>query len=114
MKFSVAHEQKDFFDLQGAIEFEGLVNEGDLSRFRDSISEGLSHQLNVTGKKIDLLKAEELYSAGRDVWRHSGELHKIISHRRFGEIASQLIDNQILRLGYDQYFPNIYRSSSHS
>ena len=105
MKFSVSNEQRSFFHLQGAIEFEGLLDNEETEMLQRSIQDEIAARLSLSPSELGKLRSDELYVAGRDLWRSSQEIKKIISHRRFGEMASQLVNAKLLRLGYDQYFP---------
>jgi hypothetical protein len=105
MKFSITNEQLSFFHQEGAIEFEGLLNTNEAASLYRSVQEGIAIRLSLSPLEVGRLRPDELYIVGRDLWRSNDEIRKIISHRRFGEMASQLINTKLLRLGYDQYFP---------
>lgn len=105
MKFSITPEQQTFFKQQGAIEFEGLLSMDETSMLERSIRNEIALRLSVPNQELEKFPSDEIYFVGRDLWRSSDEIKKRISHRRFGEMASQLIGAKLLRLGYDQYFP---------
>ena len=109
MKYAVASEHRDFFNKNGAIEFDGLLNQEQLSQLGASVNEALSAKMKVPPEKLDKEHSEKQFSSGRDLWRHSPALKKLISHNRFAEIASELVQHKPLRLGYDQYFPKASR-----
>lgn len=109
MKYAVASEHRDFFQKNGAIEFEGLFSQEQLDRLDSSINQVLQARLKIDASKLEKESSEKQFYAGRDLWRDSPTLKKIITHSMVAEIASELIQYKPLRLGYDQYFPSVQR-----
>lgn len=107
MKYAIASEHRDFFQKNGAIEFDELFNEEQLSQLMASIPQTLQARLKVSPDKFEKISTEKQFYAGRDLWRDSPVLKKLITHNRLAEIASELVQYKPLRLGYDQYYPPV-------
>src|SRR5262249_25423812 len=101
MKFAIDSNHRDYFQKNHTIEFDGLLNENQLVVLKSRLNETLKARLKE--KKVALPAPENLFREGRDLWRTDEPLRKIVAHRKFGEIASELISQKPLRLGYDQY-----------
>lgn len=102
MKFALDSNHRDFFQKNLAIEFDGLLDEKHLIPFKSHINMALAARLK---EKKEPQSPENLFMAGRDLWRMDASIRKIDAHRKFAEIASELITHKPLRLGYDQYIP---------
>ncbi len=86
MKFAVDQTHLSYYKLHGMIGFEEVLSE-------DSVKQLLS--------AIKIKPTED----GRDVWRQDPLVRSLITSRPLVEIASQLADQKILKLGYDQWIP---------
>jgi hypothetical protein len=84
--FALTKEQRAFYALHGWIEFADLLGAKELIHCQTALS-----------------KAGEGKFAGRDSWRESAELHKIVARRPFGSIAHELTHTAPLRLGFTQF-----------
>lgn len=115
MKFVTASEHRAFFQKQRAIEFEGLLSQDQVDRLNESIDSVLAEQLNVPIKELSSLSPGRLFMAGRDLWRLSADVKKIIMQKQLAEVASELAEQRFMRLGYDQLLPElpgrIYKTS---
>lgn len=112
MKFAVAREHREFFEKNQVIEFEELIQEEQLKELKKAIQDAVKSRFH--GKRGIQLSPEQLYMAGRDLWRVSPVVKSIITHRRLAEIAAELSDQRILRLGYDQLLPGLSGQSQQS
>lgn len=97
MKFSVDSEQKSFFNKYHAIELESLLSEQDLISLNQGIQETLPKSL----------PAKEQFLQGRDLWRRSEQIKKVITHHRIVSLVYELVQEKPIRLGFDQFFPQI-------
>lgn len=105
MKFAIAKEHRDFFNKHSRIEFENFVAPEQLLHVNRIVDETLAERLHITPERIPFIPSESLYLEGHDLWRSNAELRKFVSQPRFAEIASELIEQKTLRLGYDQFLP---------
>jgi hypothetical protein len=88
MPFATAKEHRDFFNDHQRIEFENLLTDEQCKQIQ---------------------KAGRARGAGRDLWRNSAAIKKIVCSRDYAQIACELTGARELRLGYDQMvdiFPN--------
>ena len=106
MKFATASEHRDFFQKQGAIEFEGLISSEQLKQLNKEINSTLSAHLKIAPSDLKKQTSQTLFMNGRDLWRDQPNLKKIVWQKIFSEIAAELIEAKPLRLGFDQYFPS--------
>lgn len=100
MKFAVDSNHREFFYKHHAIEFEALLDEKQLASLSEHIRRALSLRL-----KGGTDTPENLFMAGRDLFREESAIRKIVTQRLFAEIASELTQQKPLRLGYDQFIP---------
>lgn len=106
MKFALAKEHRDFFNKHQIIEFDGLLSTEQLHDLVTGINATLANHLKIPVSELENQDPQQLFLSGRDLWRSSSILKKISTHRYFGEIASELIFQKPLRLGYDQFLPS--------
>ena len=102
MRFAVHSSHSNFFKQHRYIEFQDLLSEKQIEALTESIETHLASRLGVPSDKLNMQTAEALYSAGRDLWRDSPIIKKVVHENRFGEIAAQLFDKPSVRLAYDQ------------
>lgn len=105
MKFSVASEHRNYFQNKQTIEFEALLSSDQTRQLVVAIETVLSKRLNVRTGQLKQQQAETLFLSGHDLWRQNDYIKRIATQPRLAEIASELIEQKKLRLGYDQYFP---------
>lgn len=105
MKFAVDSAHRDFFKNNLAIEFQEFFPVEQLHHIREHIKNVLSERLKEKGIAYAKATGEELYMAGRDMWRGSGDLRKFIVQSKLADIAADLTEERQVRLGYDQYLP---------
>lgn len=106
MKFATSSEHRDFFYKNGLIELEGLVSPAQLVEINKSIDESLEKRL---AKPLRKATSEEVFSAGRDLWRISDVLKRLSTNSRMAQLATELTGTRNLRLGYEQFFPETKR-----
>lgn len=101
MKLAISREHRDFFQKHHSIEFEGLLDPTKLHDLVTNVKSTLTNRLGPLDKR----DSDALFSEGRDLWRISNPIKKIVTNPHFAEIASELTNQRVLRLGYTQYFP---------
>lgn len=114
MKFAVAKEHKDFFYKHGWIEFEKFISPEQLESINAAVDQSLADRLKIPLYKLPHHPSETFFLHGRDLSRSVPELRSFVLQARFAEIASELLEQKPLRLGYDQLFPARYSHSDHS
>lgn len=102
MKFTVAKEHRDFFRKHQRIEFEGLLSTAQQVSLSREVNAILSKRMKISPADFGFLSSEQMFMAGRDVWRESAILKKIILHETLATLASELIEVKPLRIAYDQ------------
>lgn len=105
MKFSVASEHRQYFQKHLSIEFEGLLTQEQLTTLQTACGATLATRLETRPGRLKDKSADQIFSAGRDLWRSDDQIKKAVTQRLLAEIASELIERKPLRLGYDQFFP---------
>lgn len=98
MKFALQGEHRDFFGKNGYIEFEGILSAHDVNNLKEAIDYVLTDRLKNLVNKTP----QELFMAGRDVWRDSILIKKWTTSPTLSEIASSLFKIKPLRLAFDQ------------
>lgn len=106
MKFSVANEHRHYFQKNLSIEFEGLLTQNQLSALQIACESTLAERLETRPSRVKDKSADQIFLAGRDLWRSDEQIKKTVVQRLLAEIASELIERKPLRLGYDQFYPN--------
>lgn len=106
MKFALASDQKSFFDRNKYIEFEDAIEKEQLTLLQSAVNQGLAVRLDVSSDKLYRSTAQQLYVGGRDLWRGSGVIKKIVTNTSLATLVAQLINEKPLRIGYDQYLPS--------
>ncbi|MFA6915584.1 MAG: hypothetical protein WC222_04245 [Parachlamydiales bacterium] len=105
MKFAVAPEQKSFFKHNQYIELDGLLNEKSFEILKSGVKKTLALRLNTEESRLDKCTAQQLFTAGHDIWRSQNEVKKAIANNQIGEILYELMDERPIRLGYDLVLP---------
>lgn len=105
MKFAVASEHRDFYHKNHLIEFNELLNPDQLADLNKQINEYLAPKLGIPVYKVKNASPEAQFNVGRDLWRVNDSLKRMILSPKLAEIASELIEQRPLRIGYDQLFP---------
>jgi hypothetical protein len=104
MKFTIASEHRDFFQKQGAVEFEELIRPSHLEELFLSLKEAIAERLSVTLERLPWQHPDKMYMVGRDLWRTHPSLKKLILQNHLAEIAAEILEKKPLRYGYDQFF----------
>lgn len=107
MKFAVDSAHRDFYKKNLSIEFEGFFSDDQISKLRENIQKILSQRLAAKKEAWEKASSEQLYMVGRDLWRTDEALRKFVAQSKLVDIAADLIEEQVLRLGYDQYLPPV-------
>lgn len=102
MKFATAKEHRDFFIKQGWIEFEDLFSPAQCITIDEAILEIVNRRMLASKHK--LISSESFFQYGFDVWRDNPELKKWVMSPRLLDIIADLLNKEILRLGFDQFF----------
>lgn len=99
MKATLAKEHKDYFYTHQMLECEDLLTPEQMDGAAAAIDQILIKRLGVSS-----YSPEEAFVIGRDLWRDSIVVKKIVKHASFANIAIDLMQQKNLRIGYDQYF----------
>ncbi len=105
MKFALAKEHHDYFDLNGFIEFEGLISQQRIHILSKAARRLVANRLNKLPERLSLEKPQDLFLAGRDLWREEQEIRKQVVHLNLAKIASGLVRQRPIRLCLDQWIP---------
>lgn len=105
MKIAVSSEQKRFFERHQIIELEGLLSPQAFANLKQAVFATLALRLNTEESKLNRNSAQQLFCAGRDIWRTHAEVRKIITSSSIGELLYDLMDSRPIRLAYDQVLP---------
>ena len=112
MKFSLAKDQRDFFEKHGLLEVEGLISSSQLEVLNSCIQKFMKKQAALEKRTVASVDPLNYFLAGRDLWRENPEIKKIIFRKCFSEIASELNFRAPFRLGSDQYIPQGFISNA--
>ncbi len=112
MKYVIAKEHLDFFRKHNTLELEGLFSENHIKQLSKAIEDVLVERLKVTPSQAMLLSPYQHYVVGRDVWRHNSFIAKTVKNRTIVETMALLTGQREFRIGYDQYFPPLAKTSS--
>ena len=104
MKFAIAKEHRDFFNKHHAVELEGFFSTEQIQSLKSSLDATLAARLKISVRELKTQHPEALFAAGRDVWRTNEAVQKFVTQKNLAEIASELTNSQVMRLGMDQYF----------
>jgi hypothetical protein len=98
MKFTIDKESLDKFKLEKAVEIAGIFSEGEIHE--------INHEIDriLLTKKIETDKREEIMKQGRDLWRNSGVLRKMLKWGTLAHITYDLTWEKPLRFGFDQLY----------
>lgn len=105
MKYVVDKEHRSFFQKEGKIEFDGIFTIEQLAFLNEAIDQALVAKSSPQQSKLTKCSEEQLFMAGRDLWRDQEELRKFITHGRLTETVAELVEQRPLRIAYDQFFP---------
>lgn len=112
MKFAIAGEHRRFFQTHHYLEVEDLLSPDQVQQCNIAVDAVLAERLKVHPQKIAHYSAvDQLFVCGRDLWRSSDTLKKVITKQQLSEIAYELFDVKPLRLGYDQLYPEVQSRS---
>ena len=99
MKFAIEAPHREYFHNNGAIEFDGLIGEPLLQELKNSVPQ---HTSSLRSNKSGGAEKE------RDLWRKIAPFKKLVYLKTLAEIAAELNEKKILRLGYDQVLTHAY------
>lgn len=104
MHFAITGEHRHFFSQNGWLICEGLLSGKVQAKLAQSLKAILSNKVQSVPFGLQSM-GEQAYSEGRDLWRASDMVKKVVLDRSLAEIMAELIDERSLRLGYDQLIP---------
>lgn len=104
MKQAIDSSHREFFQKNAFVEFENLLSEKQLDQMTQGILEACKKRLHIYKSAIP---PATLFQEGRDLWRSSSNLQKIVTKKQLAEIAAELLEQRSLRLGFDQYLPSL-------
>ena len=103
MRFALNLEHRDFYSKNGFVEFEHLLTLEQIETLQQAIDTTLATRLKITPSKLIQQSAAILFQAGFDLWRDHPLIKKALFKTTLSDIASQLFQAPLLRMGYDQY-----------
>jgi len=106
MNFSIIGDHRNFFRIHRWIECEEVLSLAQVTAIVQAIPEIQSLRINGP---VARKTPNELFLYGRDLWRDSPLLKKHLQ-KGCAEIAKGLVEQDPIRLGYDQLFPALTAS----
>lgn len=108
IKFALSKEQRLHFEKHHFLEIEEMLESEQLQHLKKEIDQ-LSHPSlpNIDDEWESLSQTEKRFAIGHDLWRKSNLIKKFTLDKHLAQIASELTGEKFLRIGYDQFFPNI-------
>lgn len=94
MKFAISLDQRDHLRKSGFIPFLKLLKQEELVL----LNEGIEHVLDREKKKTTSFSF-----LGRDLWRQSTEVKRVVFSKRLAELAFDLLQKKPLRLAFDRF-----------
>lgn len=107
MKFATAKEHRNFFNKHHLLEVEDIVPSDQLQALLSGITETLAKRMHVKINELYHQDQSRIFAEGRDLWRASTVVKKLVTSRSPAEIASELFMQKVVRLGCDQLIPFI-------
>jgi len=102
MRFELTSHHREFFFQRHFIELADLLSKEECDTMRAMCDRVLFKQLG--DEHLDrTMTEEELFLAGRDLFRHDSEIKRFAQKRQFAELFSQISHKKPLRLLYTQY-----------
>lgn len=105
MKYAVAPEQRRFFERHHSIVFEGLLSQEQVAALKAGIIHTLGLRLDVREEELHQATAQQIFTAGHDIWRTHASVKKIALQQALGELMYELCDERPIRIAYDQLLP---------
>jgi hypothetical protein len=103
MKLSVSSQQHEYFQAQHLIVFEGVLTSEEISELEANIDKALAVKLKRTVDQVWREPADKIFLAGLNLWQSSIPIRKLITSTRLSSVASQLLNQKPMRMGYDLY-----------
>lgn len=99
MRFKVTGDHRKVLEKQRYIEFEDVFSTDELEKVSQHIDVVLGQR---TRRLIETASCEELFRAGRDLWRDDSILKNFVSNRGVAQLAAELFQQKTLCLAFDQ------------
>lgn len=96
MRFTAASEHFKFFEQRRFIEFDGLLTTHEIETLRQNGEEVLAARQKTSPQIAP-------YFLGRDVWRESPSIKKVLLKTSLGKLAAEFLKIKPLRLAFDQF-----------
>lgn len=103
LKFALAKEHHLHFEKQQFIEIEDVIPLEQLLQMRLDVDKILALSMASYGRWQAQPVPDELFLEGRDLWRRSDIVKKIVLDRKLAQIAAELMRKRYIRLGFDQF-----------
>ncbi len=100
MRFALLDSYFDFFLKHQILQLEGLLSEEETKALSIQIETLLIKHLHQ--KPLDVASNIEIWKAGKDLWKESSEIKKILFRMQLGEITHFLFKKRPIRLAYSQ------------
>jgi len=101
MKQTSDSQHRNYFNQHQLVEFEQLLIPAQLQQLKGAVSIALTEK---TGAEAT---PQKLFEGGRDLWRAHDNVRKIVGFKDLARIASELLEQSTIRLGYDMFFPGV-------
>lgn len=105
MKFTTNKEQRDFFYKNSFVEFADVLTPDQVQSLHGEANKIVAARLKISPRGLAARPPIDQYMQGRDLWRESDPIRKVVCARGLAQLASELLDAKQLRLAYDQFYP---------
>ena len=102
-KFAIANEHHLHFEKQQFIELEGVIPMDQILQLQLNVNKTMNLSMAEYGQWSAQPLSDELFLEGRDLWRKNDFVKKIVLDKELVGIASELLRQRFVRLGYDQF-----------
>lgn len=112
MRFATSSQHREFFTKHHYIEFDELIDKKDIESLKKHADLVLAKRLRLSLEALNGKTPQELWMAGRDVWRDDPLIKKTVLRTQLAEIAGSLVHKNALRIAYDQYARSFFPSET--
>lgn len=103
-RYAVESAHVQFFRDHGFVEFEDLLDAGQIESLREAVYGSLSRRAACKPYEVDGRPNDQLLQLGRGLSSENEVLRRTVRSKRLAEVAAALCNAQVLHLGYDQAF----------
>ncbi len=99
MRFKIIGEHRGFYNQNGYLELESVLTSEEISLLSTAADKLLEKRLV---DQFEFHSAEELFKAGRDLWREDTIIRKRVLSHNLAELGADLFRKKSILLAYDQ------------